>query len=151
MGYQHRSETICSLVQRVRKYRFEARTPLEHMQRGATKMIQGMERLPYEDRLRELGLFSLQKRRLWGSLITALQYLKGGYKKRYEPFNRVCCDTTRGNGFKLKEGRLRLDIRKKLFTVRVVRDWHRLPRDVVDALSLETLRVRRRGPLSNLI
>ncbi|KFQ75483.1 hypothetical protein N337_10954, partial [Phoenicopterus ruber ruber] len=55
------------------------------------------------------------------------------------------------NGFKLKEGRFRLDIRKKFFTMRIVKHWNRLPREVVDAPSLSTLKVRLDGALGNLI
>jgi len=65
----------------------------------------------------------------------------------------VCCTSTRGNGFKLKEDRFRfrLDIRKKFFTTRVVKHWSKLPGEVADALSLETFKVTLDGALSNLI
>ena len=88
---------------------------------------------------------------LRGDLIAAFQYVKGSYRKEGgRLFSGVCDDRTRGRGFKLKDGRFRLDIKKKCFTVRVVRPWNRLPRDVVDALSLETVKARLDQALGNL-
>jgi len=115
-------------------------------------MTRGLEYLSSEDRLRELGLFSVEKGRLQGDLRAAFQYLKRAYRKDGEGlFARVCSDRTRGNGPKLKESRFRLDIRKKLFTMRVVKHWNRLPREAVDAPSLEVLKARLDGALSNLV
>ena len=66
-------------------------------------------------------------------------------------FTRVCSDRTRGNGCKLKEGRFRLGIGKKFFTMRVVRHWHKLPREAVDTPSLAVSKARLDGALSNLV
>ena len=65
-------------------------------------MIQGLEPLCWEERRGELGLFSLEKRRLQGDLSAACQYLQGAYKKDEVWFFRAGCDGTRGNGFKPK-------------------------------------------------
>ena len=74
--------------------------------------------------------------------MAAFQYLKGAYRKDGDNlFSRASSDRTRGNGFKLKQGRFRLDIRKKSSTMRVVKHWNRLPREVADAPSLETLKI----------
>ncbi|PKU41182.1 hypothetical protein llap_8511 [Limosa lapponica baueri] len=110
---------------------------LEWVQRRATKMIRGMEHLSCEHRLRELELFSLEKRRFQGDLIVAFQSLNGACKNDGDRlFSRTCCDMTSGNDFKLKEGSCRLDIRKQFFMLRMMKHWPKLPREVVDAPSL---------------
>lgn len=124
---------------------------LEWVQSRDMKTIRGWAPFLWES-LREFGLYRLEKQRLQGVLVEAFQHIKEPKRKMVRDYiARTGHDRTRRNVSKWKEGRFRLEKRKKFFTVRVVRQWKRFPREAMDVPSLQVLQARLSAALRNLV
>ena len=106
-------------------------------------MVRGQQSRSYEERRQDLNLFSLHKRRLRGDLVACYKLVRGDQQALGESlFPRSLPGVTRNNGHKLAEGKFRLDIRRRYFTVRVARIWNQLPSEVVLAPTLGVFKRR---------
>ena len=110
---------------------------LERVQRRFTRMLPGLESMQFDQRLRELGLYSLERRRMRGDMIEVYKILRGIDRVDSQClFPRAPLLSTRGHGFKVRGGKFKGDIGGRFFTQRVVGAWNALPESVVEADTL---------------
>ncbi len=113
---------------------------LERVQRLATRLVRGLRHVPYEERLRQLNLFSQERRRLRADLILAFKIFKGELDLNPpEFFLRPLRAGLRGHTYRLLQGPSRLRRRSGAFSVRIVKFWNRLPVHLVLAPSVSII------------
>ena len=122
----------------VEKSKFEAN------QRRATRMVKGLKKFTYETRLKRLGIYSLERRRLCGDLIKTVKILTGRERIDSSKFFELSETTSglRGHSLKLYKQRCCTTVRHCFFSSRVINSWNRLPQDVVEATSVNMFKNR---------
>ena len=115
---------------------------LENVQHRATKLVPELRNLPYEERLRRLGLPSLFYRRTRGDTIEVYKFLHKVYEMPHTLLERAAESPTRGHSFKLNKKHCRIEVRKNFFSMRAVNNWNSLPDDTVKAPCLNTFKAR---------
>ena len=114
---------------------------IENVQRRATRLISWLRDLPYEDRLKRLGLTSMELRRIRGDLIQVFKIVHGLDGLSFDYFFEFSNVTTnRGHSLKLRGKRCRLDVRKHFFSQRVINEWNSLPENVVSSPSVNSFK-----------
>ena len=116
---------------------------LEQVQRRATNIVPELQGMQYEDRLKALGLTSLEDRRIRGDMIEVYKLLNGLTNVEYQQFFQLIPPgphSTRGHNLKLMRPQVRTERRKQFFSVRVVRMWNELPAEVVNSSSLNSFK-----------
>ena len=110
---------------------------IERVQRLATRMVREMRGMSYEERLKSLNLFSMERRRIRGDLIETFKIMKDQTGLNAEClFTRALVDSTRGHSLKLMKPRTHLNVRTNFFTSRVVDGWNKLPPDLINCKSV---------------
>ena len=117
---------------------------LERIQRRATKSVKGFKKMEYNERLKQLGLYTLEKRRLRGDLIEVYKILNDKEGTDKAKFFKPALDShrLRGHSQKLFKPRCTTTVRRTFFSSRVVNDWNNLPQHVIDASTVNTFKNR---------
>ena len=140
-----------ALVRPVLEYGLPAWSPfytreieaIESVQRRATKLVPGLSELPYEERLRNLNLFSLTHRRLRGDMFFVYKYFNGLITTDHRLFELVPVGSvTRGHTYKIVKSRFKTSLRQKFFTQRSIDHWNTLPDEVVTSPTLDIFKSR---------
>ena len=117
--------------------------PLESVQRRMTKIIHGISNLSYNDRLKALGLHSLERRRCRGDMIEVFKWKKGINKGYIGEVHKMKEEgITRSNGFKLDKFKFKKDIGKYWFENRVVDLWNSLPPAVINFNLIDSFKTK---------